>query len=74
MKTSNWETLKLFESPVDGTRVKFVDSPLETPDGVDEAVRSNWNGQLVLKREQLLLQHIDTEIRPPITKILQKHH
>lgn len=64
MKTSTWETLKIFDNPINGRAIKLVDSPLEMPGGVEEIIRKNWDKQLREKQGSLSSSNITTEILP----------
>ncbi|MBU0460289.1 MAG: hypothetical protein KKH52_03090 [Nanoarchaeota archaeon] len=63
MRTQTWESLHVFKNPESPDRIKFRDSPLEMPVGVDEVIRQNWDTQLKQKQEQLSKTKIDTEIK-----------
>jgi hypothetical protein len=64
METENWKTMILFDKPVNGKDIRFVDSPLEKPKGLDELIREKWDGQLKNKQAALLDSGIRTELRP----------
>ena len=64
MKTKTWESLCIFNVPLSGAEVRFKDSPLVAPNGVEEIIRKNWDSQLKQKQEQLTKIGIKTEIRP----------
>jgi hypothetical protein len=64
METKNWKSLHVFGKVVNGNDVTFVDSPLDSPDGVDETVRANWDSQLRRKKDDLTNKGTYAEIRP----------
>ena len=63
MKTSTWETLRLFDKTINGSNIRFIDSPLTMPDGVRDIIRKNWDTQLLKKQQSLKEQGIETELR-----------
>ncbi len=62
MKTRYWETLEVFEEPIFARNIKFKESPLSTPNGVEEIIRKNWNEQLKEKQAQIAKVGIQAEI------------
>ena len=64
MKTATWDTWKFFETPKRGGQVRFVNSRLEMPDGVDEAIRENWENQLDEKLAELKERGFSIEKKP----------
>lgn len=63
MKTRTWETLSVFDEPIEADNIGFIDSPLQIPEGMDEQIRSNWDKQLESKQNELQREGISTEIR-----------
>ncbi len=53
LKTSYWETLHVFDRPVEGKSVQLIDSSLEVPQGMDPVIRENWDKQLESKRTDI---------------------
>jgi len=64
MKTRTWEFMCTTGMPLKGEKVRFIDSPLRKPEGVDEAIRINWNKQLAEKQLELAEKNIVAEIKP----------
>jgi len=64
METENWKTMVLFDEPVNGKNIRFIDSPLDKPEGLDELIREKWDGQLKQKQASLAASGINTELKP----------
>lgn len=62
MKTGYWETLEIFEEPIFAKKIKLKESPLSTPNGVEEIIRKNWDKQLKEKQAQVAKVGIQAEI------------
>ncbi len=59
-----WETLAIFEKPVRGKNLSFVEIPHFQPEGVEEKVRAQWEKQVDDKLVELRAKGIAVEKRP----------
>lgn len=64
MEIRTWSVETLFETPVNGRDVNFIDIPLQKPDELDERIKKDWHGQLLAKQKELRVAGIFSEIRP----------
>jgi hypothetical protein len=64
MKKQFWSMLELFDPPMKGTDISFREVRLDTPEGVDELIRKDWDKQLLAKQGELAKLGRATNIKP----------
>ena len=64
MKKQLWRILEFFDPPIKGTDITFKEVKLNTPEGVDEIIRKDWEKQLLAKQEDLAKLGRATNIKP----------